>query len=272
MNSSQQIMKKRILGHHLVGIVLLLAGLACSLVPEGTITDDKRLVRSERPALLLLSPQQGSTYALGTPLVFHAIAQDEVGISRIEVNIDQPDEPLILTYRVDPPATEIELVLPWMPPNSQLYLIGVLAFREGGDPSDLGDDIPSNEILLSVDVLPNVLVEPPPTVLFPDATEAPTDAAQPTSAPIPDSNLPLLNALVNSVESVPVRQGPGTQYAIVQTFNSGDILSVVGRSEDGVWLVVPVAGGYGWIVKDAVILPGPTDDLAVVAAPPLPEE
>ncbi len=259
-------------GHHIVGILLLSVGLACSLVPEGTVTDDQRLVRSDRPALLLLTPQQGSVYALGTPIIFHAIAQDEVGISRIEINIDQPNEPLILTYVVEPPATEVEMVLPWMPPTSQLYLIGVLAFREAGDPADRGDDIASNEILLSVDVLPNVNIAPPPSLPTSETPDLPNETIEPAPLPTLDNTLPLVNAVVTSIESVPVRQGPGTQYDSVQTLNSGDVLLIVGRSEDEIWLVIQVPGGYGWIIRDAVVLGGPIDNLAVVAAPPLIED
>ncbi|PJF44983.1 MAG: hypothetical protein CUN55_01195 [Phototrophicales bacterium] len=245
-----------------VGLLLFFAGLACSLVPEGTVTDDQRLVRPERPALLLLTPQQGSRYALGTPVIFHAIAQDAVGINRLEVHIDQPETPLVLTHVIDPPATEVEVLLPWMPPNSQLYLISVLAFREAGSPSDPSDDIPSNEILLSIDVLPSSQVAPPPPF---------TPEVVPSSTITVDNALPSISAVITSTDSVLVRQGPGIQYQAVQTLNNGDILSVVGRSEDGIWLVIELPNGFGWIIREAVVLNGAIEDLAVVAAPPLTE-
>lgn len=254
-----------------VGMLLLFASLACSLVPEGTITDDQRLVRDDRPALLLLTPQQGDVYALGTAIDFHVIAQDTVGISRIEVAIDQPDEPLILTYVVDPPATEVEAVLPWLPPTSQLYLVTVLAFREDGDPADPADDIPSNEILLSVDVLPFEGIEPPPPPSDLQLTEIPAEQVETAPLPTLPSDLAVYSAVVTSVDSVPVRQGPGVQYPTVQTLNSGEVLSVVGRSEDSLWFVIQVPGGYGWIIGDALTVGGSVNDLAVVAAPPIEE-
>jgi len=59
--------------------VLLCATLACSLVAEGTVSDERRLVTEERPALVLLAPTNGNVYAAGTDVIFHAIATDAVG-------------------------------------------------------------------------------------------------------------------------------------------------------------------------------------------------
>lgn len=44
-----------------------------------------------------------------------------------------------------------------------------------------------------------------------------------------------------------VRSGPGVQYSSLGTVYGGDTLPIVGKSSDGVWLLVTTSFGQGWI-------------------------
>lgn len=233
---------------------LLLASIACSLIAEGTLRDEQRLVRPERPALIMLAPERNSRYASGTEIIFHALAQDAVGVSRVDFVIDVPADQVLLTYTVDEPLPDVpvDAIVRWQPPAPDLYIVEVRAFRENGDPNDPNDDIPSNIVVLTFQVV-----------------AAPENAPRlPTSTPSSDDGLPRLSGLITSSQAVPVRQGPAITYPVVQTLETGELLTVVGRSEDGVWYVIDVAGGFGWVIAESVLVTGDASTLPNVEAPP----
>jgi len=59
-------------------------------------------------------------------------------------------------------------------------------------------------------------------------------------------NLSGFAATIKSAVPVPVRQGPGTGYAVVQNLEPDGRIEIVGRSSDSVWLVIHVGEGFGW--------------------------
>lgn len=234
----------------LVVLVLIAATLACNLISEDTITENERLVRSDRPALILLAPQNGDRYADGTQILFHVMVTDVVGISRIEVIINLPGDETVLTQTVDPPGQNIEAIIPWLPPGVGDYLVSVYAYRPEGDSNDPLDDVPSNEGLVLVKVVPppgSSPVAPTPEPTIPDIAGVP--------------------ARVDGTVPVPVRQGPGTTYANVQELVPGTEVEVVGRSEDMLWLVIRLPSGFGWVFRDTIAIEADISDLPLVEAP-----
>lgn len=63
-----------------------------------------------------------------------------------------------------------------------------------------------------------------------------------------------------------LRNGPGTEFAILGTLPSGAVVSVIGRNEDSTWLqIVPQSGVPGWVPADVVEIAGDVSQLAVGA-------
>ncbi|MCH7719317.1 MAG: SH3 domain-containing protein [Chloroflexi bacterium] len=64
--------------------------------------------------------------------------------------------------------------------------------------------------------------------------------------------------------TVSLRNGPGVTFAILGTISGGTVVSVVGRSEDSVWLqIVPPSGITGWVLAAFVNVLGDISQLAV---------
>lgn len=260
----------------LVIFVLLIAALSCTLVTETTVTDEDRLVREERPALVLLAPINGNTYAAGTEVTLHAIATDIGGnISRIEFIIDLPGEELLLVYPSDNPEGDstLEAIVTWEAFGNQTYIIHARAYRPSGDPNDPVDDVPSNEGITSITVVdPNSsggeLVTPsvdetPEVIDDPTPTEDPTDTEV---GGVDINSLPVIVATINS--TAPIRQGPDVVYAVIQNNLAAEtLIEVIGRSEDLFWFAFRFENGVAWVYRDFVDFPGSVNDLPVIEAP-----
>ncbi len=65
--------------------------------------------------------------------------------------------------------------------------------------------------------------------------------------------------------TVNVRQGPGTQYPIIDQLQSGDVVPVTGRSDtENNWLRIDISGVEGWVAYFTVTLTGNLDALEIV--------
>lgn len=99
-----------------------------------------------------------------------------------------------------------------------------------------------------------------PTLEIPTATFTPT--FQPTETPV-------LTAVLTS--NANIRSGPGTNYAILTTLNSGMKIEIKGRSKDGKWLVFTLPENrHGWIAVSIVQVDFKINSLPEVEAPPPP--
>jgi uncharacterized protein YraI len=102
----------------------------------------------------------------------------------------------------------------------------------------------------------------------------PEPAPPPVTAPPPASGAPTAMAL----EAVNVRSGPSTDYPIYGAAQAGATAPVVGKSQDGAWVVVSIStsiapDGQGWVSAAYVQLSGTTlTDLPVVQPPAMPPE
>jgi hypothetical protein len=207
------------------------------------------LVREDRPALVLLAPVTGNVYAAGTQVTLHALATDIEGtISRIEFIIDLPGEELVLVYPSDNPEGEasLEAVMTWEAFGNQTYIVHAHAYRSAGDPNDLGDDVPSNEGLTSITVVDPSSAGPVPDTPSLDETPEVTEIAPTDDSSIDLDSLQVVIATVSAV-TAPIRQGPGVTYELIENIPQGQMIEVVGRSEDSVWFairLIMVSDGY----------------------------
>lgn len=78
---------------------------------------------------------------------------------------------------------------------------------------------------------------------------------------------------VTAPAGVNIRFGPGTAYPIFGLAPFGSQWQIIGRSADGLWWVIPVAGmpnSQGWVSTQYMAVPG-DPAVPVIPAPPLPQ-
>lgn len=100
-----------------------------------------------------------------------------------------------------------------------------------------------------------------------ESTPAPTDVAvnieDPTATPVPE-----IVVGVVIVDTLNMREGPGTSYPILSSLSEGDtfyILGEVTNNTNNKWLLIdPSQGAFGWVVGDQsyVTIQKETVDLA----------
>ncbi|MBZ0310109.1 MAG: hypothetical protein K8I82_28875, partial [Anaerolineae bacterium] len=147
-------------------LILMTASFACTLAVGNTSEESvvRPVLASDRPAVILIAPKNGSRYALGTEILIYAEAGDlETGVARIEVfeNFDTP----VGKIETATPQEKLAGTVRWKPTIPQTYLIRVQAFR--------ADDTPSSPQEISIEVVAaeNISVVNPVV----NATEAVTE-------------------------------------------------------------------------------------------------
>ncbi len=121
--------------------------------------------------------------------------------------------------------------------------------------------------------LPSETASPVPTSTptetpTPSATPSPTETPTLTATPTPTPE-PLIATIL--ADTANIVSGPGINYAFLATYTTGLKLQVIGRSEDGLWLVVRLPGGTeGWIQQEKVTFEHEVAELAAFVAPPVP--
>jgi len=79
-------------------------------------------------------------------------------------------------------------------------------------------------------------------------TAVPATAVPPTIAPA----TPIQGAVLSvTAETLNVRSGPGTSYAILGRLKAGDQVQIVGISPDGQWVVINFVQRQGWVLVSA---------------------
>lgn len=140
----------------------------------------------------------------------------------------------------------------------------------GQEPTSAGEDAPATQIAATLyaqqtaaaqAAIPTPTATATSTPLPPTFTPAPTPSH--TSPPLPDA---VVNADVTNLWA-----GPGGNYNIIGQAKHGDPLQITGRNSNNDWLQVVAPGGMqGWIAVMWLQVNASLDDVAVVAAPPLP--
>lgn len=121
----------------------------------------------------------------------------------------------------------------------------------------------------AAEVLALVPTDTPPVDLptaTPSVMSAPTSL--PTETPAPPTATPSLpQVTVNS--NINVRQGPGTEYAILGSSSAGLQYPVIGRDSSGAWWAIDFHGQTGWVFGELVTVSG-AEAVPVVESPALP--
>lgn len=107
-------------------------------------------------------------------------------------------------------------------------------------------------------------------------TEAPA-AAPPTSeptmpAPTP-TPVPLQAAFTVMSDTLNVRRGPGTNYAVIGRLTAGQSYEITGKNPVGDWLQFDLNGQQGWVIANLVSVSGDSNTVQVaenIPAPPPP--
>jgi hypothetical protein len=105
-----------------------------------------------------------------------------------------------------------------------------------------------------------------PTPTIPAATQ--TSAA--TATVVPPSATPIPNPRFTANQVVNVRQGPGTNYAVVGELAVGLVFDITGRNAAGDWLQFSFNGRPAWVKADLVSVSGDAGQIAVAQNIPPP--
>jgi hypothetical protein len=108
---------------------------------------------------------------------------------------------------------------------------------------------------------------PPTETPLPSATATflPSPTPLPSATPTADNVTPTVAATPTSSQlqgvlafGANLREGPGTQYDSLDTVDAGDVVTILGRDQDGRWLFVRTSSGQeGWIAVQQ--FEGPVD-------------
>jgi hypothetical protein len=102
----------------------------------------------------------------------------------------------------------------------------------------------------------------------PAATEAPA-AEQPTAEP--PTAAPNTVTRLTANQTVNVRRGPGTNYAVMGRLTAGQAFPVTGKNERGDWYQFDFDGQPAWVIANLVNISGDADAVAVAEnIPPAP--
>jgi len=115
---------------------------------------------------------------------------------------------------------------------------------------------------------------PTPSPIPPSPTPTAT-AAPPTATPTPEPPTATPTSagppIVTAAGEVNVRQGPGTNYAVIGHLTTGEVALLIGRNETGDWWQIRRDdGAIGWVLGQLVVVEGDTTAIPVAVAPPSP--
>ncbi len=166
---------------------------------------------------------------------------------------------------IDAPTAEnqFDLLVPWTPPIQGVHVIQLKGLN------DKGEEVVASDLVFVI------AQAPPPTVTpTPEAPPAPTAPPEPTPEAIVEqpTATPVPNLIKVTNDFVNVRTGPGTGYQRVGQLALDQVVSVVGKSEDGTWWQIEFQGGpdgKAWVIGQYVEFSGDADVVPVVkVAPP----
>ena len=88
-----------------------------------------------------------------------------------------------------------------------------------------------------------------------------------TSTPEPPATQYLVFTAIAKIDAMPIRNGPGQIYFVIERYPKGSEFDVVGRNEDDQWLAVrlPMTDNTGWVRLDHVVFEGDMKALPVIS-------
>lgn len=225
------------------------------------------------PVAVITTPQNGSRFPAGDPVVIQFSAADVKGVSQIELLINgQP----IRVEKVEPPVNSYVANHVWTPDSTGSHAIELRAFNVDGDAS--------NPVKIVVTISEPLISETTPTLIAPvigdtptsipaaDTPIAPAEPAPTSAAPPPPagSGGPTVTAMVG----LNVRSGPGTGYPVIGRLVEGQTVPIIGRNPQGTWWQIAFpgsSGDRGWVSGSAQFsTANNAEGVSIVEVPPLP--
>lgn len=232
---------------------VLVIGLAGCNLSSGGVTGNTPPA-ALRPVVVINSPANGSSSAVGQQILVSTTATDAVGISRVQLLANGVVVKTINSESATGDRT-LNALLDFTPQVAGQLQLQVIAYR-------------ASTASLPVGI----------TVTIGQATAQPTGQVTATFGPPPlRTNPPPINpadptcrALTNT--NVNLRQGPdSTQYSIITLLNAGTVVPVTGRIGTNQWYQVRVGNTLGWVSAGFVTLYGTLcASVPVVPVPPTP--
>ncbi len=120
----------------------------------------------------------------------------------------------------------------------------------------------------ATEVVASQVTETPRATEMPSARLLPTLSSTPT---LPPTKTPVPPQVL-AKQTVNVRTGPGTQFAVVGKLQTNTSAAILGKNENGQWLQIafPDAADPGWVSASVVTVNGSTDSIQVVVVEPTP--
>lgn len=247
----------------LVLFVAVLAASAC--LPAGSSS------LPTTPIAAITTPQNGSRFGVGEPVVVQFSAADVQGVNQVELMIDgQP----MRVESIDPPVNSFVANHVWTPDSTGTHAIELRAFNVAGASSEPAKIfVTISEPLIAAGTFTSTAIAPlastpdlssPTPVGATEAPVTPTPAGQQATG-----SGPVVMALVG----LNVRSGPGTAYPVIGRLVEGQTAPITGRNPQGTWwqIVYPSAQGQrGWISGSSQFSTATNaEGVLIVEAPPL---
>lgn len=121
------------------------------------------------------------------------------------------------------------------------------------------------------DWTPTPMILPTATPVPPTPTPEATATPEPTLEP--PSPTPAPEARLSASQTVNVRSGPGTNYAVIGRLNAGQSFEITGKNPAGDWLQFELDGRQGWVTANLISVSGDLGIIQVaqnIPAPPPP--
>ena len=278
-------------GSATLSLIGLLAGasLACNVSIAGVVP-----VLTPRPAVVFLAPDPNSTIAEGATVQIAVDVADSSGpgVTRVDFAVDGLTLGSAHAPALSGQARFTALQI-WTASGEQGHLIDATAYR--ADNTVVGDaslTVKVAPIVVTASYTPTPTVSepftPPPTLppsitiitiaafvtpntatpLPPGASPAP-GVGTPVTAPSGTPTGPVISVLAPNLN---VRSGPGTNYPVIGSLKTDEVVSIVGRNTDSSWWVIQSGALRGWVINTTVYVQvsGDTSKIPLVAAPPSP--
>lgn len=220
------------------------------------------------PVVTITTPQNGSRFGAGEPVVIQFSAADVQGVNQIELMIDgQP----VRVQNIDPPVNSFVANHVWTPDSTGSHAIELRAFNVAGTSS--------NPVKVFVTISEPLVgdVTATPTAIAPLDTPSPTPVAAVEVPPTPTSagqQATVSGPAVMALVGLNVRSGPGTGYPVIGRLVEGQTVPITGRNPQGTWWQISYPsdqGQRGWISGSAQFSTATNaEGVLIVEAPPLP--
>lgn len=224
-------------------------------------------------SVVINSPVANATVDVNTPMTIQGMVTGDnlpaANITRIEVIVDGVPIANAPVGEEARNAVQLPIQLEWTPTTAGAHFV---QFNVHGPEDAL--IAKSDAVIFTVNApAPTATSAPPPK---PAETPTPPPTATPdtstitaTTAALPDSVLETPTLTVTA-EIVNVREGPGTNYAVIGQLQNGQTTAVKGKSADGAWWQIAFQNGNGWVFGELTQANAAAQSVTVAQAPPVP--